>query len=213
MKATEALRSFDDCMFWNRISLSALGLWPLDQDVTTKRLHHGLMYFSLCSILIPQWNDLYNLRGNMEASIDTILSNIFIMGVIIKFYNFIKWTAVFKVWLRQLYTFVFLLMKFQEILEKMRRDWIDVMTGNSEEKKVILKELSSKARSYSFKYVIVICFSGTMYAISPFMINDVNRVRKYPFFGKYHFDKNSNWAYYFFFFGQVRFIFTKLKLS
>lgn len=96
----EFVKSFDDCLLWNRLGLSAVGIWPLDQSESSgalRRLHLGFVFFAMCYILVPQWCDLYLLRGNLEASIDTLLSNIFIIGVIFKFYTFVNRMSTFKV--------------------------------------------------------------------------------------------------------------------
>lgn len=82
----------------------------------------------------------------------------------------------------------------------MQENWEETMNekGPDDEKhREILLDMASKARVYTMRYGFLMYSTASMYFVSPFMgmQKDDVRVRKYPFFGWYYFDRFSNWYY------------------
>lgn len=91
----------------------------------------------------------------------------------------------------------------------MRKNWSDTMADSSEDRDVyrdILLDMAGKARDYTRRYGILMYSTASMYFVSPFlgMQDDDVRVRKYPFFGWYYFDKSSDYYYGLCYASQVR---------
>ena len=82
----------------------------------------------------------------------------------------------------------------------MRDNWKITMSSSAPEQekhKEILLDMARKARNYTRRYGLLMYSTATMYFVSPFvgMQQDSVRLRKYPFFGWYYFDRFSNFYY------------------
>ena len=96
----------------------------------------------------------------------------------------------------------------------MKDSWMETMNDereNSEEHVEILLDVANKAFSYTKRYGFLMYSTATMYFISPFlgMQEEGLRVRKYPFFGWYYFDRFSNYYYALCYLSQVSMIISK----
>lgn len=70
--------------------------------------------------------------------------------------------------------------------------------------------LMVQARSHSLKYGFVTMSTAAMYIVMPFLDTHEStyvRDRKYPFFGRYYFDRNSDIIYGICYLSQVRLIY------
>lgn len=82
----------------------------------------------------------------------------------------------------------------------MKRNWNLAMNdaGPEQEKyREILLDVAGKARNYTKRYGILMYSTASLYFVSPFvgMQGDTLRIRKYPFFGWYYFDRFSDLYY------------------
>ncbi|OXU17100.1 hypothetical protein TSAR_015328 [Trichomalopsis sarcophagae] len=187
-EASGIMRQYDDCIFLNRLGLTIVGIWPLEQNasrlrIVLRRIHLGAIYVLMLSVVIPQWFDIYCLWGNIDANTETFMSNVFMIAVMIKISNFLNSMRL-----------------FEDVLRTMRLNWLDVMRLSSGEleKKQIMQGLSMKARNRGTIYGLVVVMTGAMYGLMPLIgSNKVAslRDRSYPFFGKYFFDRNSDTVY------------------
>nr|QGW50333.1 odorant receptor 3 [Chouioia cunea] len=181
--------TFDDYTFLNRWGLTFLGIWRNESKADRsfrKVLHnlHVLVLFGLMTLLlIPQWLDLYVFWGNIDANAETFVLNVFTICAMNKLYYFHSARRVFK-----------------DLVSTMADNWEETMseTGPDGVKhRDILLDMASKARVYTMRYGFLMYSTASMYFVSPFMgmQPDDLRVRKYPFFGWYYFDRFSD-VYY-----------------
>ena len=96
-------RKFDECIYLNKLGLLWIGLWPYRNDTMLlytflRKIHLFLIYILMLFVIIPQWFDIYTLWGDIDANTETFLSNVFIIAVMIKIFNFLKSMNIFKVW-------------------------------------------------------------------------------------------------------------------
>ncbi|KAJ8686509.1 hypothetical protein QAD02_022303, partial [Eretmocerus hayati] len=182
----EALREYNESIFFNKLCLVASGLWPIEPDASAKqirwrRIHQSLMYLSAVVLIIPEWIDMCYLFGKISPFFETLISNAFTLTIAIKYasFNFRKDV-------------------FEDVLEIMQSKWIEIMLRpNSEKNKRILRESSVRARRFGFCYISAICVAGTFFSIMP-LINSQkpeHRDRQYPYFGRYIIDRDSDLIY------------------
>ena len=90
----------------------------------------------------------------------------------------------------------------------MRSNWIQVMKmSDYQQNKDIMYHLTVKARHHSTNYGFIVFSVAILYCIMPLMdMEGPVRKRKYPFFGRYYFDGNSDIIYGMCYAIQVRFI-------
>ena len=88
----------------------------------------------------------------------------------------------------------------------MESKWNETMENkNNEKNQGELLKIGNMAKNFTKKYGILMYSTATMYFLSPFlgMQKDDVRIRKYPFFGWYYFDRFSDWYYALCYFSQV----------
>lgn len=93
---------YDDCMYLNRLGLLLIGIWPLEQSASNlhflfRQIHLCVIYSFIIFLLMMQWLDIYYFWGNIDATSETFMTNIFIFAVMMKITNFLKSMDIFKV--------------------------------------------------------------------------------------------------------------------
>lgn len=93
----------------------------------------------------------------------------------------------------------------------MKENWDLTMNDTGEDQdeyRRILLDMAGKAQNYTRRYGLLMYSTASMYFVSPFlgMQEDDVRVRKYPFFGWYYFDRFSNFYYGLCYASQVEYI-------
>ncbi|XP_058790808.1 odorant receptor 13a-like isoform X2 [Phymastichus coffea] len=180
---TQIMHKFDECMFLNRLGMVVLGIWPLDGRaprlrIATSKIRLGIVYFFMMVLLCVQWFDMYSLWGNVEANTETFLSNAFTFAVMMKLSSYVKYEDTFR-----------------DIMQSMRANWRRVMNEAEPHNKDIMYNATVTARSRSNKYFLVTGATAVLYITMPFLRDSSFRDRKYPFFGKYYFDRDSDVVY------------------
>ncbi|XP_014219935.1 odorant receptor 13a-like [Copidosoma floridanum] len=173
--------SFDDYTFLNRWGLTFLGIWKCRRTRgLPHRVHVAVLFGFLFSLLIPQWLDLYILWGNIDANAETFVLNVFTVTALLKLWCFLKVRDV-----------------FEEVMGILRNNWKVTMASHEPQHREILLEMAAKARAYTRRYGLLMYSTAFMYFVSPFtgLQHDDLRVRKYPFFGWYYFDRSSGYCY------------------
>ncbi|KAJ8686507.1 hypothetical protein QAD02_022301, partial [Eretmocerus hayati] len=87
-----------------------------------------------------------------------------------------------------------------DVKATMQKNWLittNELGPDGDTYRDILLDMASKAHNYTRRYGILMYSTASMYFMSPFagMQNDNVRARKYPFFGWYYFDKDSDLIY------------------
>lgn len=97
--------TFDDYTFLNRWGLTFLGIWKNEKDEKSDgfaknilhRIHTIVLFVLMTLLLIPQWLDLYVLRGNIDANAETFVLNVFTITALLKLWNFLIVAEIFEV--------------------------------------------------------------------------------------------------------------------
>ena len=78
--------------------------------------------------------------------------------------------------------------------------------SESKKHEEIMCEYDKKSRNLCFQYALVLFCATILYMISPFLDaqSSTLRDRKYPFFGRYYYDKESDLVYVFCYLLQVK---------
>ncbi|XP_011505117.1 PREDICTED: odorant receptor 13a-like isoform X1 [Ceratosolen solmsi marchali] len=189
MQKFGASTNFDDYIFLNRWALTFLGMWTIDNRFDhgvakiLHRLHITFLFVLMLLLIIPQWLDLYIFWGNINANAETVVLNVFTITAILKLLCCILTANVFN-----------------DVLMSLKSDWNETMdTSNpaKEKHREILLKMASSAFNYTKQYAFIMYVTALLYFISPFVGMQPGdlRIRKYPFFGWYHFDRFSNLNY------------------
>ncbi|XP_008206776.1 odorant receptor 78 isoform X1 [Nasonia vitripennis] len=203
--------SFDEYTFLNRWGLTFLGIWKSDAEARggplrrfLHRLHVTILFTLLMLLLLPQWMDMYVLWGNIDANAETFVLNVFTITALLKLWCFLSARQIFEVpenaraaTEARVY---FLKFEIKQVIDTMKENWRRTMSGDEPGRKThreILLDMAGKARDYTKRYGLLMYSTATMYFVSPFvgMQRDNVRIRKYPFFGWYYFDRFSNLYY------------------
>lgn len=92
--------TFDDYTYLNRLGLTFLGIWRDEEwrvrDLARK-VHLGILFALMTMLLVPEWLDMYVLKGNISANAETFVLFVFTMTALLKLVNFISVADVFEV--------------------------------------------------------------------------------------------------------------------
>ncbi|KAL7291377.1 hypothetical protein TKK_0014971 [Trichogramma kaykai] len=198
-KGRRTAATFDDYTFLNRWGLTFLGIWRLNNGglrTALRQLHVAALFAAMTLLLIPQWLDLYVLRGNIDANAETFVLNVFTLTAMLKLYCFHRAGDT-----------------FEKVLLDMESNWRQVMRHDESTKTShrvegharILLAMAGKGFDYTRRYGLLMYSTACMYFVSPFlgMQKDGLRARMYPFFGWYYFDRDSDLYYGLFYLSQV----------
>lgn len=208
------LQQFDEFMFYNKLGMILLGIWPLDKKASRLKIFGwkfqlATIYSIICSLIIAQWIDMYELWGNVDATSETFLTNAYVFAVTIKLASFLKYMETFRVCIYNYYFFFKTILlnnklkKKKDIQQNMRGNYVQVMSDAEPHNKKLLYDQALKAKIRSIRYYLVIVSNGSLYAIMSILRENPFRDRKYPFFGIYYIDRNSDIIYYIFYCMQV----------
>lgn len=84
-------------------------------------------------------------------------------------------------------------------------DWIGVLVKNHDKsfQSSVMRRMTIKSQKYCRQYALLTLFAAVMYMTMPFIGSQAHRVRKYPFFGRYYYDDESDAVYVLCYFSQV----------
>ena len=85
--------TFDDYTFLNRWGLSFLGIWREEKNVGyierwLYKIHVATLFVLMTLLLIPEWLDMYVLWGNIDATAETFVLNVFTICAMLKLWCF-----------------------------------------------------------------------------------------------------------------------------
>ena len=97
------IAKFEEYVFYNKLCLSIIGIWPLPHGTPTWRLYlqnvHIFLIFILLlfCLLLPEGLDLYMFWENIDAIVENLCVTIYTTTIFMKFSYFISKKSTFKV--------------------------------------------------------------------------------------------------------------------
>ncbi|KAL7286373.1 hypothetical protein TKK_0019327 [Trichogramma kaykai] len=191
MNELKLTREFDNHFFLTKICMIYIGLWPLDGACNDlkKSLKVFAGYFFVVSLILVELYDIYFYSsGSIEATAEIVITMTYAFGGLMKISHFLKEFGVFK-----------------DMWHTMHVDWTGVLANDQERsyRSHVMRRLTIKTRKYCRQYALLTLGAAVMYMTMPFIGNQAHRVRKYPFFGRYYYDDQSDLVYILCYISQV----------